>query len=82
VRFAAPGLLGGGPVARAKCLDNPGTPSAREIGSKETNVSLAMGDLVRFDLQGGGGYGMPSERDAAAERRDAVAQEITSPGAG
>ena len=26
-----------------------GTPSAREIGSKETNVSLAMGDLVRFD---------------------------------
>jgi N-methylhydantoinase B len=82
VRFPAPGMLGGGPGARAQCLVNPGTPSAREIGSKETNVSLAMGDLVRFDSQGGGGYGMPSERDPAAERRDAVAQKITTPSAG
>ena len=75
-------LKSGGPGARAQCLLNPGTPSAREIGSKETNVSLAIGDLVRFDSQGGGGYGMPSERDPAAERRDAVAQKITTPGVG
>jgi N-methylhydantoinase B len=75
-------MLGGGPGARAQCLVNPGTPSAREIGSKETNVSLAMGDLVRFDSQGGGGYGRPSERDPAAERRDAVAQKMTNPVAG
>jgi len=63
-------MLGGGPGGAARCAINPDAPGAREVGSKETGVLLQRGDVVRFDSQGGGGYGPPAERAPAAIARD------------
>jgi N-methylhydantoinase B len=78
VRFPAPGMLGGGPGGAARCVINPDSVHARPVGSKETGVPLHHGDVVRFDSQGGGGYGPPDERTAAAIARD-VADGKLSP---
>ena len=75
-----PRHLGGAPGARAQCLVNPGSVCARDR-LKEQRVARD-GDLVRFDSQGGGGYGMPRSAIPPPTRRDAVAQKITTPGAG
>jgi N-methylhydantoinase B len=69
-KFVAPGMLGGGPGGAARCVINPGTAHERAVSSKATNVPLHAGDLVRFDSQGGGGYGPPRERDPALIRHD------------
>lgn len=79
VKFPAQGMLGGGAGARASCVINPGTPDARAVSSKATNVPLRRGDVVRFDSQGGGGYGPAAERDPALVARDADAGKM--PGA-
>jgi N-methylhydantoinase B len=47
---------------------NPG-PGARELRGKET-VTLRQGDLVLIETSGGGGFGPPAERDAAAREAD------------
>ena len=77
VRFPAPGMLGGGPGGAARCAINPDAPGAREVGSKETGVLLQRGDVVRFDSQGGGGYGPPAERAPAAIARDIADGKLT-----
>jgi N-methylhydantoinase B len=77
-RFPAPGLLGGEAGGRARCVINPGRPDEREVGSKATNLPLRRGDLVRFDSQGGGGYGPPSERDPRRIAADRAAGKLAS----
>jgi N-methylhydantoinase B len=47
---------------------NPG-PGARELRGKEM-VTLRQGDLVLIETSGGGGFGPPAERDAAAREAD------------
>ncbi|MFQ5828807.1 MAG: hydantoinase B/oxoprolinase family protein [Candidatus Methylomirabilia bacterium] len=76
-KFAPPGMLGGSAGRPARCLINPGTPEEREIGSKATNVRLRQGDVVRFDSQGGGGYGPPSRRDPDRIARDLRAGKLS-----
>jgi N-methylhydantoinase B len=71
-------MLGGGPGAAARCAINPDSARPRAVGSKETGVALRRGDVVRFDSQGGGGYGPPAERAPAAVARD-VADGKLSP---
>jgi N-methylhydantoinase B len=56
----APGMLNGATGGRARCVINPGSGNEREVTSKATNVPLRAGDVIRFDSQGGGGYGPPS----------------------
>jgi N-methylhydantoinase B len=63
-------MLGGGPGGAARCVINPDGAAPRSVGSKETGVPLRRGDLVRFDSQGGGGYGPPGDRAPAAIARD------------
>lgn len=41
-----------------------------ELGSKVNNLALKRGDIIRLETSGGGGYGPPAERDAAAIERD------------
>ena len=41
-----------------------------ELGAKVLGVKMTRGDRVRIESPGGGGYGSPSERDAAAVERD------------
>lgn len=76
-KFVAPGMLGGEPGGRALCVVNPGTPDERQIPSKATNVRLRAGDLVRFDSQGGGGYGPVTERDPGLVAQDVESGKVT-----
>jgi len=48
---------------------NPGTPAARDVGGK-VSVRLGRGDLVLIETCGGGGYGRPADRPAAAREDD------------
>jgi N-methylhydantoinase B len=68
-RFAPFGLFGGRPGALGRTVVNPDTPDAYEIGGK-ASVDLRYGDVVSFQLAGGGGCGDPRERDPEAVRRD------------
>ena len=63
------GLFGGRAAAPFRITLNPGTPGERDIRGKET-MKLAQGDLVLLETCGGGGYGDPSERPAAAREAD------------
>jgi N-methylhydantoinase B len=68
-RFAPFGLFGGMPGALGKTVVNPGGPGERVVPGK-ASIDLAYGDVVSFQLSGGGGYGDPRERDPALVARD------------
>ncbi|MFI5011615.1 MAG: hydantoinase B/oxoprolinase family protein [Hyphomicrobiales bacterium] len=61
----AAGLFGGGPGGRSKLALNGSTP----VPGKG-RVLLRRGDRLSLDYAGGGGYGPPSDRDAAAVAAD------------
>jgi N-methylhydantoinase B len=63
------GLFGGRDAPPFRITLNPGTPRERDIKGKET-MKLAQGDLVLLETCGGGGYGDPAERPAAAREAD------------
>jgi N-methylhydantoinase B len=62
------GAFGGGEGQPFRVTLNPG-PDARPVGGKETLI-LRRGDLVLVETCGGGGYGPPAARPAAARDRD------------
>jgi N-methylhydantoinase B len=62
------GVGGGGDGLPFRVTLNPG-PTERAIAGKAT-VALRRGDLVVVETCGGGGYGPPSARSAAARERD------------
>jgi N-methylhydantoinase B len=64
------GLEGGGPGAPGFISLNPGRPNARPLKSKIYGLKLEKGDVMRFQGAGGGGWGDPKKRDAAAVARD------------
>lgn len=64
------GLFGGGSGATGKLMLNPDGPEPRELRSKTVNCRLKSGDVISISTQGGGGYGEPGERSAAAIERD------------
>ena len=68
-RFQPFGLFGGHPGALGRTVINPDAESGYEIGGK-ASVDLKRGDVVSFQLAGGGGYGDPRERDRARVERD------------
>jgi N-methylhydantoinase B len=65
VDHPAAGLFGGLPGGRSKLALNGSTP----LPSKG-RVTLKRGDRLNLDYAGGGGYGPPGERDAAAVAAD------------
>jgi N-methylhydantoinase B len=68
-RVIAPwGVAGGADGQPFRVTLNPG-PSARDLRGKET-VRLRAGDLVLIETSGGGGFGPPAERAAAAREAD------------
>jgi N-methylhydantoinase B len=70
-RFGPPGLLGGEAGAVNEIEVSQGGKVVRpEHMSKGEGYVMAAGDWVQVRTPGGGGYGPPAERDAAAVERD------------
>ncbi len=71
------GLAGGQDGRRARLLRNPGTEREQVMYSKTANIELAVGESVRIETPGGGGYGPPQERAPALVAQD-VADGVVS----
>jgi N-methylhydantoinase B len=71
-RHASPGIFGAKPAKPSRAVLNPGTPDERPLGSKAAGLRLRRGDLVVWELGGGGGFGDPKTRDPERVRRDVV----------
>jgi N-methylhydantoinase B len=76
-KFSSPGLFGAKPARPSGAKLNPGTPDERPLTSKVAALRLQKGDLLAFELGGGGGWGNPRERDPERVRQD-VARDYVS----
>ncbi len=72
-RAGAPGLFGGLDGRTARLVRDHGTEQADELSSKISNLVLQAGQSVRLETPGGGGFGLPAERELAS-----LAQDIRS----
>ncbi|HUZ73250.1 MAG TPA: hydantoinase B/oxoprolinase family protein [Stellaceae bacterium] len=69
-KFASPGVFGATPARPSRAALNPGTAEARSLTSKVAGLRLKRGDLLSWELAGGGGWGDPFTRDPALVQRD------------
>ncbi|MBM3525427.1 MAG: hydantoinase B/oxoprolinase family protein, partial [Alphaproteobacteria bacterium] len=67
-RNPAPGLFGGAPGRRGELMKN----DSERIHPKRP-TAVAAGDVISWQLPGGGGYGDPLTRDPARVRDDVIA---------
>lgn len=72
-KYAPKGVLGGGEAAlNVFTYENGGTWHVPPAVSKMVGIKLKQGERVRLETPGGGGYGLPKDRDpqaVAADRR-------------
>jgi N-methylhydantoinase B len=76
-KFSSPGIFGAKPARPSRAALNPGEPDERALTSKVAGVRLKTGDLLSFQLGGGGGWGDPFERDPERVRLDVVRGYVT-----
>jgi N-methylhydantoinase B len=76
VRHPPFGLMGGHPGTPSRNILNPST-EARELPGKVT-MQMKKNDVIRHEQAGGGGFGDPALRDAAAMERDREDGKITT----
>ena len=58
-------------MSEVVCTSQAVPPSIRMAAdSKVARVEMAPGDSMRIETPGGGGYGLPAERDPAALAQD------------
>ncbi len=70
-RSAPKGIAGGGQAApNVFRYQQDGQWQVPPMASKMLGIRLRRGDRVRLETPGGGGYGEPARRDAAARERD------------
>ncbi len=70
-RFGPPGLIGGEPGAVNQIeISQSGSRTVPEHLSKGEGYVLREGDWVHVRTPGGGGYGLPAEREASMIERD------------
>ncbi len=77
---AAQGRDGGRPGGPARVTLSPGDSRERVLGGRDESVDLASGDVIRFEMGGGGGYGDPRTRPPEEVLRD-VREGYVSPAA-
>ncbi|MFW5942532.1 MAG: hydantoinase B/oxoprolinase family protein [Chloroflexota bacterium] len=70
------GLFGGQEAVGPEVLINPGADDERSL-LKANGLALKQGDVVRTQTGGGGGYGLPWERDPQHVREDVVDGYVT-----
>jgi N-methylhydantoinase B len=76
----AEGVFGGRPGRPGRLVRNPGRADEQVLPSKVSRVVLRAGDSMRIETPGGGGAGLPTEREAA--RRGADVRSGKGPGTG
>lgn len=67
------GVFGGLDGRRARLVRNPGRPDEELLFSKVARIEMKVGDSMRIETPGGGGYGPPAERAV-----DALAADLRS----
>ena len=70
------GLAGGAPGTPSRNILNPGTKDERQLAAMVTTM-IEPGEVIRFLLPGGGGWGPAGERDPAAIARDVADGKLT-----
>src|SRR5262249_45851828 len=71
-KHASPGQFGARPAKPSAAVLNPGAAAERPLTSKVAGLRLKKGDLVSWQLGGGGGWGDPLERDPERVRLDVL----------
>lgn len=69
-REGAPGVCGGTDGRPARLVKNAGTRAEEELSPMVANVTLLAGENVRLETPGGGGCGLPKNRQLADLARD------------
>ena len=77
--FAPKGAAGGGKAALNRFgYENGGVWHAPPMVSKMVGIGLKRGERVRLETPGGGGYGLPENRDPAFVARDVAMGYLTA----
>ncbi len=71
-KYSSPGLFNAKPARPSRAVLNPDTPDERPLTSKVAGLKLKKGDLISWDMAGGGGWGDPRERDPERVRQDVI----------
>jgi N-methylhydantoinase B len=71
------GVNGGLDGRRARLIRNYGQEGEAAMFSKAANIELGVGESVRLETPGGGGYGAPAERRAESLREDILDGKVT-----
>ena len=75
---AAQGMAGGGAGRRGEFVMDPGTARERKLPSAAGEIAMPRDSVLSVRTPGGGGYGDPDERDAAAVERDEREDRVRS----
>jgi N-methylhydantoinase B len=75
------GVAGGRAGRTGRITLNPGTANERVLPALGDGITLARGDLLRFETCGGGGWGDPLARDPERVRQDVARGFVTGRGA-
>jgi len=74
------GLFGGDDGApNLMYVKRRGSEAWEPLSSRQSNIALAKGDVVRIDTAIGGGYGNPLERDPAQVADDVIDEYLPGP---
>ena len=68
--IGAPGVFEGSEGGTADLIRNANGPDRESLSSKVSHIEMRMGDSMRLETAGGGGYGAPAERTFAALATD------------
>ena len=80
-KYPMPGIAGGGPGAPNRLTLRFGSPDAFVVKHTADWEPLEAGDKINFDYGGGGGWGDPLDRPAAAVLDDVLDEYVSVEGA-
>lgn len=75
--FGAAGLNGGLAGGTSLVIQNAGREDEKRLANKISGYSLQAGQSIRLETPGGGGYGLPIERDTTAIRQDILGGKVS-----
>jgi N-methylhydantoinase B len=71
------GVFEGSDGRRARLVKNPGRADEEVLFSKVARIEMKVGDAMRIETPGAGGYGSPRERPAQALAADLKSGKVT-----